>query len=225
MSKVTDIKTAHVLLSIWRTTGHLMYTPRLGNEGILIPTFKKGKFTSPICDRSLCLLSATRNVAVPSVPYSKTFMSLSYPPHLMPVGFQAGLGTDMALLETEDTIQEVNTWIAVWDMNAASNRNTQGKLTAIICKHRRSHLTAAMITHLLQPLHISTTGDEYKKVGITCCDVPKRGPANRSLVNVYIDPLAHGLSNSPGCLNQHGGIFYAHGATSTSYGSSCLLRK
>ena len=88
-------------------------------------------------------------------------MQAHYVPNVMQMGFQAKLGTEMAIAQTVQAMTGGQKWTAVLDLKSVYHTVRRDLLLERCAKVLPDHITA-MISHTLQTLTATTMGDDTK---------------------------------------------------------------
>ena len=97
MLKAAPQETSSCLTALWLACGRTAHTPMDWRTRLLVPIYKKGDPDIPSNCRPICLLSSLRKVIERTI-YKE--MQAHYVPNVMQMGFQAKLGTEMAIAQT-----------------------------------------------------------------------------------------------------------------------------
>ena len=150
---------------------------------------KKGDPGIPSNHRPICLLSSLRKVIEQTLDKE---MQAHYVPNVMQMGFQAKLGTEMAIAQTVQALKGGQKWTAVLDLKSAYDTVRRDLLFERCAKVLPDHITA-MISHTLQTFTVTTVGDDTKTEAIIDRGVTQGGPASPTLFNIFIDTLANAI--------------------------------
>ena len=169
--------------------------------GLLVPIHKKDDPEIPSNYRPICLLSSLRKVLERTLDVE---MQAHYAPNVMQMGFQAKLGTEMAIAQkTVQAMKGGKKWTAVLDLKSAYDTVRRDLLFERCAKVLPDRITA-MISHTLQTSTVTTVGDDTKTEATIDCEVTQGGPAGPNLFNVFIDTLANALQKT--LWNPNGGL-------------------
>ena len=116
------------------------------------------------------------------------------------MGFQAKLGTEMAIAQTVQALNGRQKWTAVLDIKSAYETVRRDLLFEICAKVLPDHITA-MISHNLQTLTVTTLGDDTKTETKIDRGVTQGGQASPTLFKIFIDTLANVLQRHLWNLN------------------------
>ena len=97
MLKAASKETSSCLTALWSACGRIAHTQMDWRTGLLVPIYKKGDRDIPSNYRPICLLSSQRYVIERTLDKE---MQAHYVPNVMQMGFQAKLGTEMAISQT-----------------------------------------------------------------------------------------------------------------------------
>ena len=117
-------------------------------------------------------------------------MQAHFVPNVMQMGFQAKLGTEMAIARTVHVMKGGQQWTAVPDLKSAYDTVRRDLLFERCANVLPDHITA-MISHTLQTLTATTVGDDTKTEAKIDRGVTQGGPASSTLFNIFIDTLAN----------------------------------
>lgn len=177
---------SRLLFEVWAAVGRVEYMPRDLREGIVIPLFKKGCPKNPGNYRPIMLLSHMRKAISSAI---NSMVTKQYQFHHNQWGFQANVGTDLAILHTSAMVQQGLNNIAVLDLKSAYDTVPRGKLAAI-CNQRLGSSLTAMILPLLSPMTVRTKGQQATEEGaVLTCGVPQGDSISPTLYNIFMDPL------------------------------------
>ena len=129
-----------------------------------------------------------------------------YVSNVMQMGFQAKLGTEMAIAQTVQAMMGGQKWTAVLDLKSAYNTVRRDLLFERCAKVLPDHITA-VISHTLQTLTVTPVGYDTKNEAKIDRRVTQGGPASPTLFNIFIDAVANELQkhlwNSDSELSPH----------------------
>ena len=158
MPKAASKETSICLTALWSACGKTAHTPMDGRTGLLVPIYKKGDPEISSNYRPICLLSSLRKVIERTL--DKEMQAHCFP-NVMQMGFQAKLGTEMAIAQTVQAMKGGQKWTAVLDLKSAYDTVRRDLLFERCAKVLPDHI-AAMISHTLQTLTVTTVGDDTK---------------------------------------------------------------
>ena len=116
MLKAATKETSSCLTALWLACGRTAHTPMGWRNGLLVPIYKKGDPDIPSNYRPICLRSSLRKVIERTLDAE---MQAHYVPNVMQMGFQAKLGTEMAIAQTVQALKGGQKWTAVLDLKSA----------------------------------------------------------------------------------------------------------
>ena len=105
LQRVAENEIVDLLTAIWEVCGRFKILPRDWEEGILIPTQKKGDHSQPANHRPLCLLEHMRKIIKTATRYA-LLEHITF--HKMKIGFQPFLRTEMAIAQAIAEIRKRN---------------------------------------------------------------------------------------------------------------------
>ena len=120
-------------------------------------------------------------------------MHAHYVPNVMQMGFQAKLGTEVAIIaQTVQTMKGGQKWTAVLDLKSAYDAVRRDLIFERCAKVQPNH-TTAMISYTLQNVTVTTAGDDTKTEAKIDSGVTQGRPASPTLFNIFVDSLANAL--------------------------------
>ena len=138
MLKAASKETSSCLTALWSACGRTAPTPMDWRTG-LVPIYKKGDSEIPSNYRPICLLSSLRKVIERALDKK---MQAHYAPNVIQMGFQAKLGTEMAIAQTVRAMKGGQKWTAVLDLKSAYDTVRRDLLFERCAKVLPHHITA-----------------------------------------------------------------------------------
>ena len=156
MLKAASEETSSCLTALWSACGRTAHTPMDWRTGLLVPIYKKGDPETPSNYRPICLLSSQRKVIERTLDKEK---QAHYAPNVVQIGFQAKLGTEMAIAQTVQAMKRGQSGQQFSILNKDTVRRDLlfERSAKVLLDH-----TTAMISHTLQTLTVTTVGDDTK---------------------------------------------------------------
>ena len=189
MLKAASKETTICLTALWPACGRTAHTQMDWGTGLLVPIFKMGDPEIPSNYMPICLLSSLRKVMERTLDKE---VQAHYVPNAMQMGFQAKMGTKMAIAQTVQAMKGGQKWTAVRDLTSPYDTVRRDLLFERCAKVLPGHKTA-MISHTLQTLTVTTVGDYTKTEAKIDRGVTQGGPASPTLFNIFIDTFANAL--------------------------------
>ena len=184
--KVTPELFGQILARFWVRCSELNYLLQDWNTGLLVPLHKKGDKSDPGNHRPVALISHGRQMVSSAIG---SLIRQDYKFHTAQLGFREQAGTETAVVRHAAGTADGLLYTAVLDLKSAYPSVPRDKLMSIV-RTRLPKETAAMIALELQPMAITTKGDESGTSGIVSIGVPTGGSSSPPLYNVFQDPLA-----------------------------------
>jgi len=175
-----------ILARFWVRCSQLDYLLQDWNTGLLVPLHKKGEKADPGNHRPVALLSHGRQMVSSAIG---SLIRKDYTFHTAQLGFREKAGTETAIIRHTAGAADGLVYTAVLDLKSAYPSVPRDKLMQIV-KERLPPETSAMIALELQPMSITTKGDESGTTGIVSIGVPTGGSSSPPLYNIFQDPLA-----------------------------------
>ena len=175
-----------ILARFWVRCSQLNYLLQDWNKGLIVPLHKKGEKADPGNHRPVALLSHGRQMISSAIG---SIIRKEYKFHAAQLGFREEAGTETAVVRHVAASADGLLYTAVLDLKSAYPSVPRDKLMKIV-RERLPKKTSAMIALELQPMSITTKGDESGTTGTVSIGVPTEGTSSPPLYKVFQDPLA-----------------------------------